>query len=98
MYLILTYMLYYPQADLEHWLTKRPDVSKLHTIRKTLKKLKLKFKHKQVDREDLEEVSWYISKLTGDGAKYRKKENFLCKIVGWAFFEVFILYFSSQCW
>ncbi len=41
---------------LEPWLTEHPDVTPLKNIRKTIKGLKSKLRHKLADKQDLEEV------------------------------------------
>lgn len=41
---------------MDKWLYGEPDVSKMWTIRKNLKNVKSKFRHRQADRKDLEEV------------------------------------------
>ena len=48
------------QGDLEASMSKEPDVSKILEVRKNVKALKSKFRHKLADKKDLEEV-WAIA-------------------------------------
>lgn len=43
-------------ADLGQWLEKKPDITQLVALRKSIKGLKSKLRHKVADKVDLEEV------------------------------------------
>jgi len=42
--------------QLEEWLEMKPDLTTLVSVRKTIKSLKSKLRHKLADKQDLEEV------------------------------------------
>lgn len=44
------------QQQLQPWLTNKPDLNELHSLRKTLRSLKSKLRHRLADKQDLEEV------------------------------------------
>lgn len=44
------------KSGIEPWLTAKPNTEELTQIKKTIRGLKSKLRHKEADRQDLEEV------------------------------------------
>ena len=45
------------QADMSPWLEAKPDLKKVGEVRRTIKSLRSRLRHRLADKKDLEEVS-----------------------------------------
>ena len=52
------------QISVDRWLTTKPDIAALRSNRKRMRKLRIEFGHKMVEKKELLEVSshalWYV--------------------------------------
>ena len=57
-YICSSYYLLYllPQADIIPWLGSKPDVKKIGEVRRVIKSLRSRLRHRLADKKDLEEV------------------------------------------
>ena len=57
-YIYASYYLLYllPQADIIPWLGSKPDVKKIGEVRRVIKSLRSRLRHRLADKKDLEEV------------------------------------------
>ena len=60
-YLILIFIgcvMLLSQIDMSPWLEAKPDLKKVGEVRRTIKGLRSRLRHRLADKKDLEEVSW----------------------------------------